>query len=73
MSMVLGTIICYLVGTIWYMFQTENSFWYALSICVVPFLVFDIIKIIIASIITYIINTKTTLFNSIYSNINENI
>ena len=73
MSMVLGTIICYLVGTIWYMFQTENSFWYALSICVVPFLVFDIIKIIIAIIITYIINTKTTLFNSIYSNINENI
>ena len=73
LSMVLGTIICYFVGTIWYMFQTENSLAYALTVCVVPFIIFDIIKIIVASIVAYIINVKTTLFSSIYSGINKNM
>jgi len=60
-SMVAGTIICYLVGTIWFMVVMRASFTYAIKICVLPFLLFDTIKIIIASIVSYILNNKTQI------------
>ncbi len=44
-GMVLGLAVCYLFGTFWFMFITKTSFLGALSICVVPFLVFDALKI----------------------------
>ncbi len=50
-SMILGTTVCYLTGTLWYMLQAECDFLTAVSICVAPFLAGDIIKIIAASCI----------------------
>ena len=44
-GMVLGLAVCYLFGTIWFMFVTKMNFVAALSVCVVPFLVFDALKI----------------------------
>ena len=52
-SMLLGTLFCYTIGTIWYILQSNISFFIALKLCVLPFIPFDIIKIIIASIIAY--------------------
>lgn len=47
-GMVLGTIICYLFGTIWLSIQAGMSFSVALGAGVVPFLIGDSLKIIMA-------------------------
>ena len=52
LSMLLGTVICYLCGASWYIAQTEYSVATALLTCIVPFILGDIIKITAASIIS---------------------
>ncbi|MCR4840523.1 MAG: biotin transporter BioY [Lachnospiraceae bacterium] len=47
-GMVIATIVLYAFGTVWFVIQAKTSLAYALSVCVVPFVVFDIIKIIVA-------------------------
>ena len=44
----IGTMACYVVGTVWLAVQMEMSFQTALVIGVVPFLIGDVVKIIIA-------------------------
>ena len=51
LSMVLGTLLCSLTGTLWYMAQTGVSFFAAAGICILPFIPTDIIKIAAASAI----------------------
>ena len=58
-SMILGTLICYMIGTFWFMGQTKNSFLETVLITIVPFIIFDIIKVILATICCYILNNKT--------------
>lgn len=58
LSMILGTMFCYLCGCFWYMYLTDSSFVETLIICVVPFIIFDLIKIIFASFISYLLNNK---------------
>lgn len=65
-SMILATIIWYLFGSIWYMIITNSTIYATLMVCVVPFLIFDLIKIIIASIVSYLINNKTIVSTLIY-------
>ena len=52
-SMVLGTLVFYTLGTLWYMYVTKSTFVSALTVCVVPFLIFDAVKIIVASIASF--------------------
>ena len=59
LSMMIGTIICYSIGSLWFMVQTKNTLVETLLITVVPFILFDIIKIILATICCYILNNKT--------------
>ena len=54
--MILGTIICYLLGTLWFIFITDNSFILALSMCVIPFIPGDIFKIGVTLILSKKIN-----------------
>ena len=51
LSMLLGTVICYLCGTLWYITQANCSVATAFFACIVPFILGDIIKIAAASII----------------------
>lgn len=60
-GMILGTIVCYFIGTIWYMFNTNNNLISSLLVCVVPFLLFDLIKIVLSSVLAYLINKKLSL------------
>lgn len=53
LSMISGTVICYLFGTAWYVIQTRSSISSALLLCVVPFIIGDIIKIAAASVIGF--------------------
>jgi len=48
LGLMLGTAACYVVGTIWLEVQMRFDFWTALMAGVVPFLVGDLIKIVMA-------------------------
>ena len=45
-SMILGTVACYMIGILQYSFVMNTNIMEALIICIVPFIIFDIIKII---------------------------
>lgn len=61
-SMILGTIVCYAIGTVWYICQTETSLFSALATCVVPFIIADAIKITAASCIGMTVRKKLRKF-----------
>lgn len=43
-GMVLGTALCYALGTAWYCFVTQSPLQAALWVCVIPFIPFDLAK-----------------------------
>jgi len=47
-GMVTGTVLLYTCGTAWFMLQTGSRLAAALALCVMPFLIGDVIKIIVA-------------------------
>ena len=51
-AMILGTLICYLIGTLWFMYVMQMSLVPSLIACVLPFLPGDAIKIIIAAFLS---------------------
>lgn len=58
-GMLVSLIICYVLGTAWFTFSTDNSFYQALTLCVFPFILFDCLKIVLAVLFTGIL--KKTL------------
>ncbi len=44
-GMLTGLLLCYLLGTIWLAYQANLSFWQALLAGVIPFVIFDLLKI----------------------------
>ena len=48
-AMVLGCLACYLFGTIWFMAVTRLGLWQSFIYCVFPFLVGDVVKILLAT------------------------
>ena len=51
LAMAAGTIVCYTLGTAWYVFSTRTALLPALTACVFPFLPGDVVKIILASLV----------------------
>lgn len=58
-AMTLGLLSCYLLGTLWFMFITKNDLLQSLTLCVFPFILGDIIKIIISILIVLKLNIIT--------------
>lgn len=50
-GMTLGTIVCYLFGTLWLSYQLSLNFTTALSVGVLPYIPLDILKMILALIL----------------------
>lgn len=55
-GLIVGLIVCYLFGTLWFTFgytgnANKMTFWTSLSLCVVPFIIPDLIKMIVAILI----------------------
>ena len=50
-GMVLGTIVCYVFGTVWLAYQAGMSFYAALAAGVLPFIIGDLVKMVIAAVI----------------------
>ncbi len=47
----LALAVCYMAGTAWYMLVTKADIITALGVCVVPFILFDIIKLYVAYVV----------------------
>ena len=62
-SMIIGTAVCYLFGTLWYMNQTETGFASAAATCILPFLIGDAVKIAAASCIGVTLRKKLKKFS----------
>lgn len=48
LGMVISLFLLYLIGTLWFCYVSGSTITYALTVCVFPFVVFDLIKILIA-------------------------
>lgn len=48
LGMAVGVAADYVLGTAWFVFQTESTLVHALDVCVYPFIPFDLAKIVIA-------------------------
>lgn len=62
-GMTTALLVCYLLGTAWFTVLTDKSFYTALTLCVFPFIAFDIIKIILA--ITFSMLLRKTLMKEL--------
>ncbi|MBE6759696.1 MAG: biotin transporter BioY [Ruminococcaceae bacterium] len=51
LGMALGTLLCYLCGALWYAAVTHITLLQALSVSVLPFVLFDVLKIAAASLL----------------------
>lgn len=50
-GMIFGTLLCYILGTVWFCFQSGYTTSAALAVCVIPFIPADLCKMVIAMII----------------------
>ncbi len=50
-GMVAGTVVLYAFGTAWFMIMSGSTFAAAMAACVVPFLAFDAVKMVLATLI----------------------
>lgn len=62
-SMVLGTLSCYVPGTVWFLFVMEGtwSLGQVLLVCVVPYLTLDMMKIFVAATLAPLIKKALVL------------
>lgn len=51
-GMVLGDTVCFIIGTIQFMAVTGTNLSYALATCVIPFIIPDLVKIVVATVLT---------------------
>lgn len=51
-AMVIGAVVCYIFGTVWFMYVTGLGLWVSLIYCVFPFLAGDAVKIVLAAYLT---------------------
>ena len=50
-GLILGDAACYVLGTAWFVFQMKCELGYALAVCVYPFIVWDLAKIVVACLL----------------------
>lgn len=58
LGMIAATLVAYLFGTAWFVWQMKCSVGYALGICVFPFLIGDFAKILLAAMVCPVIRKQ---------------
>jgi len=51
LGMAFGTLVAYMLGTVWFVVLMKCGVWYALTVCVFPFVIGDAVKIVLALLI----------------------
>lgn len=59
-GMIVALLVDYLFGTVWFVLQMQCDVWYALTVCVFPFIPFDIVKILVASALGKVLRNVLT-------------
>lgn len=59
-GMLLGTAVCYMLGTLWYCVSMDSSVAAALALCVIPFIPGDLVKIAAAAVIGPMLRDRLT-------------
>jgi biotin transport system substrate-specific component len=62
-GMLLGLAVLYVFGTAWFVFQMKVTFAEALSMCVIPFIAFDMIKIGLALVLGNTVRKALSMAN----------
>lgn len=62
-GMIVGTLVAYLFGTVWFVLEMQCEVWYALTVCVFPFIPFDLAKIVIATVLGKAVRSALTKSN----------
>jgi len=57
-GMILGTAVLYALGTAWFVIQAGCTLSYALAVCVVPFLLIDLAKIVLAVLLGTLVRSR---------------
>lgn len=52
LMMAQGLLVCYLCGALWYAYLTGTGLWAAVTVCVAPYVLLDVVKLILADLIT---------------------
>ena len=63
LGMVAATAVLYSFGTVWYMVLSDNDLATSMKWCVIPFIPFDLIKIVIAMVVGPILRKRLTRAN----------
>ena len=50
-GLIVGDAACYVLGTAWFVFQMKCELGYALAVCVYPFLLLDLAKIVVSCVV----------------------
>lgn len=50
-ALIIGMVVCYALGTLWFMYSTQTAAYAALMACVVPFIAGDAVKILVAALL----------------------
>ena len=58
-----SVIACFAIGTVWFMVVTNNTVAVALTYCVIPYIIPDIAKIVVATIIANRVKKYVQIFN----------
>ena len=58
LAMAVGTVILYFFGVVYYMIAFKVNLTVALSTCVLPFIIIDVVKIAVASLISIILSKR---------------
>jgi biotin transport system substrate-specific component len=71
-GMALGVLVSYAFGTAWFIFQTQCTLAYALTVCVLPFLLWDAAKITVATLVGQLIRRqliRAQLLDDVYGEV----
>lgn len=58
MGLVLGIAVSYALGTAWFVFQMGCDLQYALAVCVYPFIVFDLAKVVLTVLVGGVVRRR---------------
>ncbi len=64
LSMAAGILLCYMLGTAWFMILTKNTLLQSLTLCVIPFLIGDALKIAAAGFFVWKLKDKISVSQS---------
>jgi len=57
-TMIISTLVLYSIGTLWFILLTDSSIKTAITVCILPFIIGDIIKILLSTVLTKIVKKR---------------